>query len=280
MDRHNRLSPVERAESQTVQNTKLTKSFQFQGGLGLHKGDRPYQQDQVALIPHHYVPGCLLGIVADGMGGKTGGRTASNQAIQTARQLFASYSPFQDDPDQFLRQIANETHVIVGLTSVTSEEEPHTTFAAFLVLPNGRAHISHCGDSRVYLFDRNSLIYRTKDHSYVQSLIDAGKLTEAEALTHPKSNLITSCLGIYIDQGPVISQYTSPVLTDGSVLVACSDGLWHGVTTEEIGWVVNKCIPKIACEKLVNQAYKRSNGHSDNISIAIVRITDASTPDI
>ena len=245
----------------------------FQGATGLHKGDRPYQQDQVAIIPHHYVQGCILGVVADGMGGKTGGRTASNQVIQTAKQLFTSFSPHHDDPDVLLRQIANETHLIVRLTSVTSEEEPHTTFAAFLILPNNRVHISHCGDSRVYLFNKNNLIYRTHDHSYVQSLVDAGKITEKEALSHPKSNLITSCLGIFMDQGPSISQYTSEILTPGYALLACSDGLWHGITKEELGWAISKLPPKEACQKLVEQAYKRANGHSDNISIAIVSIS-------
>ena len=247
-------------------------SFSFAGSVGLHKGDRPYQQDQVLLVPHHYTRGCFLGMVADGMGGKTGGRTASNQAVQTAKQLFSSFDPYRDDPALFLRQIANETHLIVRLTSVTSEEEPHTTFAAFLVLPDGHAHISHCGDSRVYLFDNKKLVYRTHDHSYVQGLIDANKLTEQEAMNHPKANLITSCLGVFMDQGPTISQYKSPKLKKGSSLIACSDGLWASVTTEEIMWAINHLPPKEACENLVDKAYNNANGQSDNISITIVKI--------
>ncbi|MGL4666944.1 MAG: PP2C family protein-serine/threonine phosphatase [Saezia sp.] len=253
-------------------NATPDSSLTFAAGIGLHKGDRPYQQDQVILIPHHYTKGCFLGMVADGMGGKTGGRTASNQAVQTAKQLFSSFDPYKDDPDLFLRQLANETHLIVRLTSVTSEEEPHTTFAAFLVTPNDYAYISHCGDSRVYLFNNKELVYRTHDHSYVQGLIDANKITEQEAMNHPKANLITSCLGIFMDQGPSISQYKSPKLKKGFVLMACSDGLWASVTSEEITWAINNLPPKEACENLVRKAYRNANGHSDNISIVIVKM--------
>lgn len=243
----------------------------FKGAIGLHRGDRPYQQDQVILLPHRLIPGCILGLVADGMGGKRGGRTAAQQAIQTARQLFVTYSPFHDDPDQFLRQLAMETHMIIGLTAVTSEEEPHTTFAAFLIQPNGQVHISHCGDSRVYLFRNQSLLYRTHDHSYVQTLIDSGQITEEEARDHPKSNLVTSCLGIYIDQGPTISQYMSSRIRPGDVILACSDGLWHGTTSQEIASIVNEYPPKEACQMLVTQSYMRADGYSDNISICIVK---------
>lgn len=255
-----------------TEHSNLKKPLTYEGSIGLHKGDRPYQQDQVLLVPHHYKQGCFLGLVADGMGGKTGGRTASNQAIQTAKQLFSAFDPDRDDPQNFLHQVATETHLIVRLTSITSEEEPHTTFAAFLVLPDGRAHISHCGDSRVYLLNHDKLTYRTRDHSYVQTLIDEQKITESEALNHPKANLITSCLGIFIDQGPSISYYKSPPLQSGDILMACSDGLWHGLTTEEIAWAFQKMAPKEACRKLVEQAYKRANGHSDNISIVAVKI--------
>lgn len=271
--------PVDQKQDflQSMGKARKTKSaasqhqLQFKGATGLHKGDRAYQQDQVMLLPHHIVPGCILGLVADGMGGKKGGRTAAQQALQTAQQLFSSFAPLSDDPGFLLKQIANETHMIIGLTAVTSEEEPHTTFAAFLILPNGQVYISHCGDSRVYLFRGNSLLYRTHDHSYVQTLIDSGQITEEEARIHPKSNLITSCLGIYLEQGPTLSEYMT-LVRPGDVLLTCSDGLWHGTSTEEIAAIVNNSPPKEACEKLVTQSYMRANGVSDNISICVVKI--------
>ena len=72
------------------------KGFRLAAATGLHKGDRDYQQDQLGLFAHPRVPGCVLGVVADGMGGRTGGRKASDQVIMTARQLFESYNPNEE----------------------------------------------------------------------------------------------------------------------------------------------------------------------------------------
>ena len=66
----------------------MTKAFRLIASTGIHKGDREYQQDQVALISHERHNGCVLGVVADGMGGRSGGRKASDQVMMTARQLF------------------------------------------------------------------------------------------------------------------------------------------------------------------------------------------------
>ena len=70
----------------------MTKAFRLIASTGIHKGDREYQQDQVALISHDRYNGCVLGVIADGMGGRSGGRKASDQVMMTARQLFERYS--------------------------------------------------------------------------------------------------------------------------------------------------------------------------------------------
>ena len=86
----------------------------------LHRGDREYQQDQVAVIAHPSVEGCLLAVVADGMGGKSGGRKASDQVMLTARQLFERYSPAEDAPAQTLREVVLESHQMIKLTAIHS----------------------------------------------------------------------------------------------------------------------------------------------------------------
>ena len=68
----------------------------------LHRGDRAYQQDQVEILSHERVPGCVLAVLADGMGGKSGGRKASDQVVLTARQLFERFLPAKDDPAETL----------------------------------------------------------------------------------------------------------------------------------------------------------------------------------
>ena len=71
----------------------------------IHSGDRTYQQDQATFIAHRDVAGCALGVLADGMGGKSGGRKASDQVVLTAQQLFERFSPSRDNPMEALKQL-------------------------------------------------------------------------------------------------------------------------------------------------------------------------------
>ena len=150
----------------------------------MHRGDRAYQQDQVEVIAHGRVPGCALGVVADGMGGKSGGRKAAAQVMLTARQIFERYVPSKDDPCAALRQLVMECHLMIKLTAITAEGHPHSTLAAFIVNPSLDAAIAHAGDSRVYHFRGPELLMRTIDHSYVQRLVDEDDATSLGLFAH------------------------------------------------------------------------------------------------
>src|SRR5690606_38808458 len=123
-------------------------SYRLVASTGIHKGDRPYQQDQVEVIPHARVPGCVMAVVADGMGGKSGGRKAADQVLMTARQIFDRYVPTKDDTENALTQLVQEAHLMIKLTAIAFEEEPHSTIASFIINPDlsavmkiGRAHV-------------------------------------------------------------------------------------------------------------------------------------------
>ena len=247
-----------------------SQGFRLSATTGLHRGDRAYQQDQVEILPHSRVAGCALALVADGMGGKSGGRTAADQVVMTARQIFDRYSPSSDDPDKMLRQLVVESHLMIKLTAITADEEPHSTLAAFLILPNLSAWTVHAGDSRVYHFRGAELVRRTIDHSYVQRLIDEGKITEAQANTHPQSNLLTGCLGTQAD--PPVEVTEIERLYVGDSLLACSDGLWHYLSNKELGAIVNALSPREASEMLISKARQRARGTGDNLSLALIRI--------
>lgn len=246
------------------------KGYRLTAATGLHRGDRVYQQDQVGVLVHPRVPGSLLGIVADGMGGKSGGRKASDQVLLTAHQLFERYSPSADDAAETLKQLVMEAHLMIKLTAITAEEEPHSTVAAFLVSPNRECDIIHAGDSRVYHFRGADMVSRTKDHSYVQRLVDEGQITEDEANTHPQSNLLTGCLGTF--QDPPLSVHHIERLEIGDTIMACSDGLWHYFSPRELGAIVNTLPPRDASEMLVSKARQRARGGGDNLSLALVRV--------
>ena len=246
------------------------QSFRFSAATGLHRGDRAYQQDQVEIITHPRIHGAVLAMVADGMGGKSGGRKAADQVLLTGRQIFERFSPGEDDARELLRQLVLESHLMIKLTAITAEEEPHSTVAAFLVGPGLECDVVHAGDSRVYHFRGAEMMKRTVDHSFVQRLIDEGKITEEAANTHPQSNLLTGCLGTHAD--PPVTLHHIDALLPGDTLMCCSDGLWHYFTPKEMGAILHALPPREASEMLISKARQRARGGGDNLSLALARI--------
>jgi serine/threonine protein phosphatase PrpC len=244
--------------------------WRLSAATGIHRGDRAYQQDQVEILAHLRVPGCALAVLADGMGGKSGGRKAADQVILTARQIFERYVPSKDDAGEMLRQIVTEAHLMIKLTAITSEEEPHSTVSAYVIGPDRQCDIVHAGDSRIYHFRGAEMVSRTSDHSFVQRLVDEGKISEDEANTHPQSNLLTGCLGTH--QDPPLALAHIDRLEIGDSVLACSDGLWHYLTPKELGAIVNTLPPREASEMLVGKARQRARGGGDNLSLALVRV--------
>jgi serine/threonine protein phosphatase PrpC len=246
------------------------QTFRLTAATGLHRGDRAYQQDQVEVIVHDRIPGCALAVVADGMGGKSGGRKAADQVLLTAHQIFERFVPGKDDGAELLRQLVMESHLMIKLTAITAEEEPHSTVAAYVVHPTLECDVVHAGDSRVYHFRGPEMVKRTIDHSFVQRLIDEGKITEEAANSHPQSNLLTGCLGTHAD--PPVTLWHIDKLEFGDALLACSDGLWHYFTAKEVGAIVHALPPREASEMLISKARQRARGGGDNLSLALVRI--------
>ena len=216
--------------------------------------------------------GCVLGVVADGMGGKSGGRKASDQVLLVSRQLFDRFVP-SDDPAEMLRQIVTESHLMIKLTAISSEQEPHSTLATFLIQADLRCDVAHAGDSRVYHFRGAEVAWRTKDHSYVQRLVDEGRLSPAEAENHPQSNLLVGCLGASAD--PPIALHRIDALQVGDSMMACSDGVWHYFTSGELGAMVQSMPPREAAEAIIAKARERARGGGDNLSLALVRVEAA-----
>ena len=255
----------------------LIPSYRVSAATGLHKGDRAYQQDQVEVIAHPRINGALLGVVADGMGGKSGGRKAADQVLLTARQIYERYVPSQDDGGETLRQLVQESHLMIKLTAITAEEEPHSTVAAFMLGPNLDCDVVHAGDSRAYHFRGAEMMKRTIDHSFVQRLIDEGKISEEAANTHPQSNLLTGCLGTQAE--PPVTLWHIDKMEFGDTLLACSDGLWHYFSPKEIGAILHALPPREASEMLISKARQRARGGGDNLSLAMVRIDAIREPE-
>jgi len=141
-----------------------------------------------------------------------------------------------------------------------------TTLAAMVVLENNTLVVAHVGDSRVYMWHEGSLSRLSKDHSYVQELVDEGIVSIEEARTHPRRNIVTRALGI--DAEVDIEANTFPV-TVGAWYVLCSDGLVDEISDADIAKVLDRCTtPHEASQALVDAA--NAAGGRDNITVIVV----------
>lgn len=240
-----------------------------------HIGDRKEQQDRVAIYAHPKAKGALLAVLADGMGGHTGGALAAEQVLHTARQNFEANGPSADTVRDMLESAIRDAHDGIGLTRYTSEQDPHST-ACLLVLQPGRADWAHCGDSRIYHFRNGQRLARSFDHSYVMDLVSKGFLTEAQAEQHPNKNILISCLGD--KEAPRIDFGESAPLVAGDCFLVCSDGVWAYFSDEELGRLMQDNPPRQAAEMIISACRTRAQGRGDNCSLAIVRLKEIEKP--
>jgi serine/threonine protein phosphatase PrpC len=253
----------------------VTARFKVSACIADHIGDRAEQQDRVVLLTSRRNPGTLLAVVADGMGGRTGGRMASDQVISTADSLFQETAAKDDELRDLLQQIAAEAHTVIRLTALSSEKEPHSTIVALIVRRN-HAIWAHAGDSRLYFFRAGKLLRRTEDHTYAHHLRNEGKLAEAAAAQDKYKNILISALGIARDPQLMIDEVAD--LQVGDAFLLCSDGLWAYFTDSELGSLLHSLAPREASEHLVRLARERAEGRGDNLSLAIVKLEAAEPP--
>lgn len=245
--------------------------YKIEAGTGQHLGDREEQQDRVALLTSARAPGYVMAIIADGMGGLSGGAMAAEQVIRTARQSFDHFSP-QESVERLLLDIAREAHTVIKLAAFSSEKNPHSTMAALVLAPDRSACWAHVGDSRIYRFSGPRCAERTVDHSYVEMLVREGKLAPDRARNHRLSNVLLHALGSH-DREPEVSLQRHEGLKPGDAFLLCSDGLWHYFDDAELAAAVAANPPRQASEILINTARERTaDAAGDNCTLAIVRL--------
>lgn len=245
--------------------------YKLEAGSGQHIGDRREQQDRVALLAAPKAPGTMMAILADGMGGHTGGALAAEQIINSAQQLFNEYSPGSKTIEDLLGKIVHEAHSIIKLSSFSSEKEPHSTMVALVISPDQRAVWAHVGDSRLYFFEGPNCSHCTVDHSYGEKLISEGKLSRQQAQEHPHSRVLINALGSHKKE-PIITFGHRDQLQPDNAFLLCSDGLWHYFSATEMGAAIAMNSPRGASEMLIRKARERADGKGDNCSMAIVKL--------
>jgi len=221
----------------------------------------------------HVFAGDRLVAVADGMGGHAAGDVASAMAVEVMAQLDGQ--PDDLRPDEVVAALLRANEAIVYSAAQESQRlGMGTTIAGVaLVRVGGSAHwaVFNVGDSRVYRFFQDELVQATVDHSEVEELVLAGRITPAEARVHPDRNIITRSLGTV--PPPQVDIWVTPPVP-GERFLVCSDGLVNEVEDGELAEILRRLDePAQAATTLMELALER--GARDNVSVLVVSLEDA-----
>ena len=236
---------------------------------GQHRGDRSEQQDRVAVLQGRLAQRCALGVLADGLGGRSGGALAAENVILATQNCFDRFVPAEESPQGFFEALVNEVHTVLRLTAITSEKDPHSTFASVLLQPR-RVDWCHVGDSRIYHFRGRQMVHVTSDHTYARQLMSEGRLSPERAQMHPSAHMLVNSMGASQRPRPEIGGIADPCRDDSFLL--CSDGLWAYFDPEELAEIIvsNSC--RQAATVLIDEARKRARGRGDNCSLVLMRL--------
>ena len=228
---------------------------------------RSHNEDSVTIINNDKSEFVLA--IADGMGGHKAGEVASKIAIDHIRDSFYKLDTIgsKDDAIEWLRLIVKEiNNKICEYAKEHPESKGLGTTLVIAVKTNDYILYGNIGDSSGYVIKNNTLHKVTKDHTYVEVLINNGRLTEESAKHHPGKNLLTRALGA---NNPIEIDIFD-VDTSVKGLFLCSDGLTNMLTEEQIEKILNSDLEvEEAVIKLIRKA--NSRGGTDNISIAYLK---------
>lgn len=234
------------------------------------KGDRLVNQDCMA---SYVADDYAIFMVADGLGGHHAGEKASQYFCQGVLLQLKNYQPLlktQENPNRIIAQWMDAA--VAEMRKLFSGDEnaakAHTT-CAILYLDEKQTITIHCGDSRIYKLDQQRLLWRTRDHSLTQKLLDEGKITEQEMAMHPEQNQLTRSISIQNLHKMDIHAY--PPVTDGECFVLCSDGFWEYVKESELHQLSIAPSLQESLKKLVKLTVFRAGGRSDNVTVQVVR---------
>lgn len=222
--------------------------------------------------------GRSLFVVADGMGGHAGGDVASAIALKRVREADRPYASAEEA--QFSLQAA-----LIAANAQLAEavfEHPELTGMGTTVSAVARVHdrvaLAHIGDSRIYLYRDGTLSQVSTDHTFVQRLVDNGRITQEEAMVHPRRSVLMRVLGD-VDSHPEIDTWTLDTRAGDRWLI-CSDGLSGVVRHDAMANALAATdAPEVVADRLVQLTLE--GGAPDNVTVVVLDIADddsATTP--
>lgn len=212
-----------------------------------------------------------LFILADGMGGYQGGEIASKLAVSAAKSyIISNYENTNKEVKEELADLVKNAlqyanMIVYEKAQAMPELSNMGTTMDICIIYQNKVFIAHVGDSRVYRLRKEFFRKLTKDHSYVQKLVDEGKITKEESEIHPKKNMLMKAVGCnaFVEPDVLIKGFLK-----GDVILMCSDGLTNMVSEAEICKIIQEN-PTDATKLLVQKA--NDNGGKDNVTAIIIR---------
>ncbi len=210
--------------------------------------------------------------VADGMGGYLAGEVASRETLKAFEAATHELRhEFDCEPISVLAGAVARanSHIYKMAQKNDSYTGMGTTLTAVYMPGDGTAYAAHIGDSRLYLYRNNTLSQITHDHSYVADLVAQGKITNSEAFTHPKRNMLLQAIGVEPEINTDIIHFA---LEADDILLLCSDGLSDMLRDEEIANILATATVDEAVPLLVEKSL--DNGGKDNVSVILIALTN------
>jgi protein phosphatase len=234
---------------------------------------RSGNQDAILVTSEPLGPLPNLYIVADGVGGHNAGDIASTQAITFMYDYIGNFQAANFvQPENYLDLLVTTVQGANNLICKMAEEdealfEMGTTLTACVVTTD-KIILAHVGDSRAYAISPDKITQLTLDHTYVEEMVQSGKLTAEEALTHPKRHVVTRVLGI--QSSFEVDGIVMPI-NDISTILLCSDGLTNMLDNDTIKEIVNGVgFAEHRAKFLIEEA--NSRGGHDNISAILIDV--------
>lgn len=245
-------------------------NFQIDSAAVSDKGlsqKRPQNEDSYLEINER-----RLFAVADGVGGAQAGDVASQMAMEILAEAFANLRRNDDAEEMMKIAIERANQSIYQMSHELPQLSTMATTIAALHLDGNIATIGHVGDSRVYRLDEKGNLYReTQDHSMVEDEVRAGRMTIAQAASHPSRNVISRALGA--DASVEVDMKTI-MFEPGTTFLLCSDGITRHIDDFQLRELLqSEDNPTNICQRMKEICYQR--GAEDNLTAVIAKVSVA-----
>lgn len=214
-------------------------------------------------------------IIADGVGGNNSGEIASTMAVKkVASEIKSRLIPEGASSESikiYLEECAKNANIeVISAALSSAKNNGMATTMVIGCIRNNVAYFLNIGDSRAYVYKNKILKQITEDHTYVNTLVKAGAITEAEAKVHQDKHMITRAIGAEYD---VETDFFTVKIDEECVFLLCTDGLYDEVEDDTIKQVLDKDLTMAdTCDELVDLA--KAHGGRDNITIICIKVTE------